>query len=89
VRAFEEVEPRPLPVEARRGPSEPAERSDGGIAARDPGRSENRRSSLRRALSTPSGLRRAVLLREVLGPPLALRDEAHGTTAGRDGLEPG
>lgn len=36
------------------------------------------RDRLKRALADPAAVRQAMILREVLGPPVALRDEADG-----------
>ena len=52
-----------------------------------PGRGRRRRSALAQGLiddlsSGPSSLARAMLLREVLGPPVALRDQRSGSRRG-------
>lgn len=39
--------------------------------------SPNARALLRRALASPSAVRQAILLREVLGPPVSLRPDHH------------
>jgi hypothetical protein len=44
---------------------------------RPPRRRPNSRELLRRALSSPGAARQGILVREVLGPPVSLRTDAH------------
>lgn len=43
-------------------------------------RQDNRRQQLASALSSPAGLRQALLLHEILGPPMALRNQGDRRT---------
>jgi hypothetical protein len=58
----------PVRVDRPANGAEPGDRSGG--------RGPSSRQLLRRALSSPGAARQAFLLREVLGPPVALRTDA-------------
>ncbi len=63
--------------------NQPGQRSPGSTSpTREPDRAPASdritRATIRTALRTPASLRLAIILREVLDPPVALRDERHG-----------
>jgi hypothetical protein len=77
-----EVSPRetvPTEVVDERRAGTPPRRPAGDLRPGDrPTRSEpSNRELLRRALSSPRAIRQAILLREVLGPPVSLRTDIH------------